>query len=49
MIWSSGIQPQIKQTFDIKDSQLSSQCVPARLADCFGLFDYLVGMEVRSE
>jgi hypothetical protein len=45
MIWGSGMLSQVKQTFDLKEKESFEQCTSARLVDCFGLFDYLVGLE----
>jgi hypothetical protein len=45
MIWGAGIAEQVKQTFNLKEKLSGEQCMSARLVDCFGLFDYLVGME----
>lgn len=48
MIWGSGFQDVVKQTFDLDNDQFSEQCTVQRLVDCFGLFDYLVGLEVKT-
>jgi hypothetical protein len=45
MIWGAGIAEQVKQTFNLKEKLSGEQCMSARLVDCFGLFDYLLGME----
>lgn len=45
MIWGSGITEQVKLSFNLAQKQSGEQCISARLVDCFGLFDYLVGME----
>ncbi len=48
MIWGSGFQEVVKQTFDLDSKQFGEQCTEARLVDCFGLFDYLVGLEAKT-
>lgn len=47
MIWGGGFQEIVKKTFDLDKKQVGEQCTDARLVDCFGLFDYLVGMEAK--
>ena len=47
MIWGSGISEQVKQTFNLEKKQFGEQCTSSRLVDCFGLFDYLVGLESK--
>lgn len=48
MIWGGGFQEVIEKTFDLDSKQFGEQCTSARLVDCFGLFDYLVGMEAKT-
>ncbi|BDA76539.1 unknown protein (plasmid) [Calothrix sp. PCC 7716] len=48
MIWGGGFQDTVKETFDLSFNQFEEQCTSARLVDCFGLFDYLVGLEVKT-
>jgi hypothetical protein len=47
MIWGSGISDSVKQTFNLEKKQFGEQCTSSRLVDCFGLFDYLVGLESK--
>ncbi|RUR72630.1 hypothetical protein PCC6912_61870 [Chlorogloeopsis fritschii PCC 6912] len=49
MIWGSGISEQVKQTFNLEKKQFGEQCTSSRLVDCFGLFDYLVGLEATND
>lgn len=49
MIWGSGLTDTVQQTFKLEKKQFSEQSTSARLVDCFGLFDYLVGMEVKTD
>ena len=45
MVWGSGFIKQVQQTFNLNSEQTHRYCTSARLVDCFGLFDYLLGME----
>ena len=45
MVWGSGFIPMVQSTFNLEKQQSEKHCTAARLVDCFGLFDYLVGLE----
>ncbi|MBW4504964.1 MAG: ParM/StbA family protein [Scytonematopsis contorta HA4267-MV1] len=49
MIWGSGMTKVVKQTFNLEKQQFGEQCIDSRLVDCFGLFDYLVGLGSGNE
>ncbi|MBD2616250.1 ParM/StbA family protein [Nostoc punctiforme FACHB-252] len=45
MVWGSGFITQVQETFDLDSEQTYRYSTSARLVDCFGMFDYLLGME----
>ena len=45
MVWGSGFIPMVQETFNLEKQHSDKHCTAARLVDCFGLFDYLVGLE----
>ncbi len=45
MVWGSGFIGLVQETFNLEKQQLEKYCTAARLVDCFGLFDYLLGLE----
>ena len=45
MVWGSGFIKQVRETFNLNEEQTNRYCTSARLVDCFGMFDYLLGME----
>lgn len=45
MVWGSGFIPMVQETFNLEKQQSEKSCTAARLVDCFGLFDYLLGLE----
>lgn len=45
MVWGSGFITQVQETFNLDSEQTYRYSTSARLVDCFGMFDYLLGME----
>lgn len=45
MVWGSGFIERVQETFNLEKQHLEKDFTAARLVDCFGLFDYLVGLE----
>lgn len=45
MVWGSGFITQVQETFNLDEQQTYRYSTSARLVDCFGMFDYLLGME----
>ncbi|MBD2682178.1 hypothetical protein H6H03_32285, partial [Nostoc paludosum FACHB-159] len=45
MVWGSGFITQVQETFNLNEEQTYRYSTSARLVDCFGMFDYLLGME----
>ncbi|MBW4455722.1 MAG: hypothetical protein KME55_25140 [Nostoc indistinguendum CM1-VF10] len=45
MVWGSGFITQVQETFNLDEEQTYRYSTSARLVDCFGMFDYLLGME----
>jgi hypothetical protein len=47
MVWGSGFISQVQETFNLDSEQTYRYSTSARLVDCFGMFDYLLGMETN--
>jgi len=45
MVWGSGFITGVQETFNLDSEQTYRYSTSARLVDCFGMFDYLLGME----
>lgn len=44
MVWGSGFIEKVQETFNLEKQHLEKDFTAARLVDCFGLFDHLLGL-----